>query len=157
MISADETGTLAALRDMWATLFNPTVAKYSGRIVKMMGDGALVEFASAVDAVECALAIQSAMVAHNAVREGLTPVELRMGVNLGDIVIEGDDIVGDGVNVAARLEAQAPRTGILISDCQRRSKNQPFAGAITGQPGFCGMLPARGAAASHPRPQEAGG
>ena len=81
----------------------------------MMGDGALVEFASAVDAVECALAIQAAMIAYNTHREGRTPVELRMGVNLGDIVIEGDDIFGDGVNVAARLEALAEPGGISPS------------------------------------------
>lgn len=107
MMGADEAGTLAALRDMWATQFNPAVATHHGRIVKMMGDGALVEFGSAVDAVECALAVQGALTG---------PVRLRIGVNLGDIVIEGDDIFGDGVNVAARLEPQAPPGGILVSD-----------------------------------------
>jgi adenylate cyclase len=116
LMNADEAGTLATLRDVWNDHFNPTVAAHSGRVVKTMGDGALVEFASAVDAVECAVAIQEAMVDHNKARPGREPIEFRIGVNLGDIVIEGDDIFGDGVNVAARLEGQAPKSGILVSD-----------------------------------------
>lgn len=116
MVGADEAGTLAVLREVWAVRFNPTVAAHRGRIVKMMGDGALVEFASAVDAVECAVSVQTAMAAFNAERPGQEPVIFRIGVNLGDIVIEGDDILGDGVNVAARLEPLAPRGGILVSD-----------------------------------------
>jgi adenylate cyclase len=116
LMGADEAGTLAALRDVWTERFNPAVAAHRGRLVKMMGDGALVEFASAVDAVECATAIQKAMADHNGVRSGRDPIEFRIGVNLGDVVIEGDDIFGDGVNVAARLEGQAPKNGVLISD-----------------------------------------
>jgi adenylate cyclase len=116
LIGSDEAGTLAALRDFWATRFNPAVAEYRGRIVKMMGDGALVEFASAVDAVECAIAIQGAMANHNSSHPEREPIKLRIGVNLGDIIIDGDDIFGDGVNVAARLEGQAPNAGILVSD-----------------------------------------
>ena len=115
LIGTDEAGTLAALRDIWATRFSPAVAEYRGRIVKMMGDGALVEFASAIDAVECAIAIQGAMADHNSSHRGRELIKLRIGVNLGDIVIDGDDIFGDGVNVAARLEGQAPRAGILVS------------------------------------------
>ena len=116
LVGADEAGTIAALREMWSKRFNPAVAAHRGRIVKMMGDGALVEFASAVDAVECAVAIQQAMTAYNSERQGLPPVEFRIGVNLGDIISDGDDILGDGVNVAARLEGQAPKGGILIAD-----------------------------------------
>ncbi len=116
MMGADEAGTLAALRDVWAQHFNPAVAEHRGRIVKMMGDGALVEFASAVDAVECGLAVQAAMARLNDARVGEELIEMRIGINLGDIVIEGDDIFGDGVNIAARLESQAPRNGILIAD-----------------------------------------
>ena len=116
MMGADEAGTLAALRDVWSVRFNPTVAEHRGRVVKMMGDGALVEFASAVDAVECGLAIQRAMGAMNDLRIGEELIELRIGINLGEIVIEGNDIFGDGVNVAARLESKAPRSGILLSD-----------------------------------------
>ena len=116
LMGADEAGTLAALRNVWTDHFNPAVAAHSGRIVKMMGDGALIEFASAVDAVEFAVAIQEAMANHNSARAGREPIEFRIGVNLGDIVIDGDDIFGDGVNVAARLEGQAPKRGILVSD-----------------------------------------
>jgi adenylate cyclase len=116
LTSVDEAGTLAALRDVWTDRFNPAVASHRGRIVKMMGDGALVEFASAVDAVECAVAVQEAMADHNRARPGREPIEFRIGVNLGDVVIDGDDIFGDGVNVAARLEGRAPKGGVLISD-----------------------------------------
>lgn len=115
LMGADEAGTLAVLRDIWADHFNPVVTRHGGRVVKMMGDGALVEFASAVDSVECAVAIQNAMAAFNAGRDG-PKVEFRIGVNLGDIVIEGDDIFGEGVNVAARLESQAPTNGVLVSE-----------------------------------------
>lgn len=114
MMGSDEVGTVAALRQIWTETFNPAVAARHGRIVKMMGDGALVEFSSIVDAVECAVAIQRAMGERNS--EAERPVEFRIGINLGDIIIEGDDIFGDGVNVAARLEGQAPQGGILASD-----------------------------------------
>ncbi|MGQ0567168.1 MAG: adenylate/guanylate cyclase domain-containing protein [Gemmobacter sp.] len=115
MMGRDEDGTLAAMRDLWGTVFNPVVAVHRGRIFKTMGDAALVEFASAVDAVECAVAVQGAMALHNA-RTGAPEIALRIGVNLGDVVSDGDDMLGDGVNVAARLESQAPRGGILVSD-----------------------------------------
>jgi adenylate cyclase len=115
LMGEDESGTLLHLNLVWGEVFNPAVARYHGRIVKTMGDGALVEFGSAVDAVTCAVAIQSAMADRNAsTQEGR--IEFRIGVNLGEIVIEGADIFGDGVNVAARLEGHAPRGGILISD-----------------------------------------
>jgi adenylate cyclase len=115
LMGEDETGTLLHLNLVWAEIFNPAVARYRGRIVKTMGDGALVEFGSAVDAVTCAVAIQSALADRNAsIQE--QRIEFRIGVNLGEIVIEGADIFGDGVNVAARLEGHAPRGGILISD-----------------------------------------
>jgi adenylate cyclase len=116
LIHADEAGTLAAMRAIWTDRFNPAVDAYRGRIVKVMGDGALVEFASAVDAVECAVALQGAMSGREQSRPGTAPIEFRIGVNIGDIVIEGGDIFGDGVNVAARLQEHAPRGGLLISD-----------------------------------------
>src|SRR3954447_17620645 len=106
MVGSDEAGTLDALRRVWTETFDPNVAGRHGRIVKKMGDGALVEFGSAVDAIECALAIQSAMAERNQSAEG--QITFRIGVNLGDIVVDGDDILGEGVNVAARLEAHAP-------------------------------------------------
>lgn len=108
-MGADEARALAALRAMFQDVFNPAVAAHNGRVVKLLGDGALVEFGSAVDAVDCALAIQGLLGRAG----GLT---LRIGINLGDIVIEGDDIFGDGVNIAARLEPLAPHGGILVSD-----------------------------------------
>lgn len=114
MMSADESGTLVAMRQIWSEAFNPAVAARRGRLVKMMGDGALVEFASVIDAVECALAFQAAMDKRNLAAG--TPVRFRIGINLGEILIDGDDILGDGVNVAARLEGQAPEGGILVSD-----------------------------------------
>jgi adenylate cyclase len=114
MMGADEAGTFAALRQLWAETFNPAVAARRGRIVKTMGDGALVEFASAIDAVECAVALQRAMAERNRTAE--RRFEFRIGINLGDIIIDGDDILGDGVNIAARLESQAPHGGILASD-----------------------------------------
>lgn len=116
MMGEDEMGTISALREVWETLFNPSVAEHSGRIVKTMGDGVLVEFASAVDAVTCAVAIQTALAEFNALRDGRPPMRFRVGLNLGDILIDGADILGDGVNVAARLEAQAPVGGLLVSD-----------------------------------------
>ena len=116
LMGADEVGTLAALKKRRAELIDPTVAEHEGRIVKLMGDGMLAEFASAVDAVECAVAIQQAMAQHNVALPPQGLIEFRIGVNLGDIVIDGDDILGDGVNVASRLEGQAPKGGVLVSD-----------------------------------------
>jgi adenylate cyclase len=114
MVVDDEGGTIAALRQIWIETFNPAVAARHGRIVKMMGDGALVEFGSVVNAVECAVAIQRAMGERNSAAP--RPIEFRIGINLGEIVIEGEDILGDGVNVASRLESRAPKGGILVSD-----------------------------------------
>ena len=116
LMQADEVGTLAALRDVWRERFNPVVAAHRGRIVKMMGDGALIEFASAVDAVECSVVFQKAMADHKSAWPEREPIEFRIGVNLGDVVVDGDDIFGDGVNVAARLEGQAPKSDVLVSD-----------------------------------------
>lgn len=109
LMAEDEAGTLAALKTHRAELFDPETIKRGGRIVKLMGDGVLVEFPSVVDAVECALAIQRALAGEN------DKLKLRIGVNLGDIIIDGEDIYGDGVNVAARLEALAEPGGIAIS------------------------------------------
>ncbi len=108
MMGLDEAGTLAALRDIWQQHFNPCIAEYNGRIAKMMGDGALAEFGSVVDAVACAVAFQKAMAGQD--------IAFRIGVNLGDIMIEDGDIFGDGVNIAARLESIAPAGGIMTSD-----------------------------------------
>lgn len=116
LVGADESGTLLAMRTVWADIFNPAVTRHGGRVFKTLGDGALSEFPSAVEAVAAALDIQQAMAAFNDARAGKPPMRFRIGVNLGDIVLEGDDVLGDGVNVAARLEPLAPVGGILLSD-----------------------------------------
>src|SRR5579863_10402884 len=107
LMGVDEEGTLAALKSHRRELFDPKIAEHRGRIVKTTGDGLLVEFASVVDAVRCAVEVQRAMAERNA---GVSPamrIEFRIGINLGDIIIDEGDIYGDGVNIAARLEALA--------------------------------------------------
>jgi adenylate cyclase len=113
MMEANEAGTLAELKRHREAIFYPAVAGHNGRIVKLIGDGTLVEFGSVVDAVNCALAVQSAVAAADA-SPGVKIV-LRIGINLGDVIIEGDDIYGDGVNVAARLEPLAEPGGVCIA------------------------------------------
>jgi TolB-like protein len=115
LIRADEEGTIAALRALRADLVDPKIAEYRGRIVKLMGDGMLVEFASVGDAVQAAVLTQQAVSLRNTDVPADKRIELRIGINLGDVVIDGDDIQGDGVNVAARLEAMAAPGGICIS------------------------------------------
>ena len=116
LMEADEVGTLATIRILRSKLIEPQIANHRGRIVKLMGDGALCEFASVVDAVACAVAIQKAMAEPQQNVPESEGVRFRIGVNLGDIVVEDDgDLYGDGVNVAARLEQLAEPGGILIS------------------------------------------
>jgi adenylate cyclase len=115
MMEADDAATLAALKSNRSTVFDPAVAAHGGRTVKLMGDGALVEFPSVVAAVECALAIQDATMRANAPRVADQPIRYRIGINLGEVIVEGDDLYGDGVNVAARLQALAPADGIAVS------------------------------------------
>ena len=115
LMREDETGTLAQLKVMRKEMFDPRIAEHDGRIVKTTGDGVLVEFASAVDATECAIKIQRALARRNEdVPEGHR-IELRIGINLGDIIVDGDDIYGDGVNVAARLEALCDTGEVYVS------------------------------------------
>ena len=109
LMRADEEGTLAALRAHRENIFNPEIAKRGGRLVKLMGDGALVEFASVVDAVEAALQVQAKSMASD------STIRLRIGVNLGDVVVDDGDLYGDGVNIAARLETLAEPDGICVS------------------------------------------
>jgi len=115
LMEADESGTLAALKRFRAELIDPAIARYGGRIVGTAGDGLLCEFPSVVDAVQCAVDIQQATPAHNANLPEDRRMQLRIGVNLGDVLVEGDDIFGDGVNVAARLEALATPGTVLVS------------------------------------------
>src|SRR5271167_4975749 len=111
LIGDDEEGTLAALKACRRELIDPKMAEHRGRIVKTTGDGALVEFASAVDAVRCAMEIQRAMADRNADIPESRRVEFRIGINVGDIIIDEGDIYGDGVNIAARLEGIAEPGG----------------------------------------------
>jgi TolB-like protein/class 3 adenylate cyclase len=116
LIRADEEGTLVALRAVREELIDPRIEEHRGRIVKLMGDGLLLEFASVVDAVACGAAVQAAMAERNAATPVPQQIVFRVGINLGDVVIDGDDIQGDGVNVAARLEALSEPGGMCISD-----------------------------------------
>lgn len=125
LMSGDEGGTFAALRAHRAELFDPETKKRGGRIVKLIGDGALVEFPSVIDAVECAVAIQTALSGADG------QLQLRIGINLGDVIIDGDDIYGEGVNVAARLEALAEAGGICISGVVHESLGNRVEAAFT--------------------------
>ena len=109
MMEADEAATLALLRSVRTEVLDPAIIERGGRIFKTTGDGLLVEFDSAVDAVRCAIGVQEAIASREA------PIALRIGINLGDIVVQDDDIFGDGINVAARLEALAPPGGVAIA------------------------------------------
>jgi adenylate cyclase len=113
LMGTDEVGTLAALKALRREIVDPTIAAYKGRIVKTTGDGMLVEFASAVDAVTCAVGVQSKMAECN-VNEA-RGIIFRIGINVGDILIEGDDIFGDGVNIAARVESECAPGGVYLS------------------------------------------
>ena len=107
LVGSDEAGTLAQLRALQTEVIEPAIAKHAGRLFKAVGDGFLVEFASAVQAVEAAQAIQQANAG------GKLP--LRIGIHVGDVVVQGDDLMGDGINVAARIEAVADAGGIALS------------------------------------------
>jgi adenylate cyclase len=116
LMGLDEAGTLLRLNALRRELIDPTITAHSGRIVKLMGDGALVEFASAVDAVTCAIEIQKRLREHDAAGSKANPIQFRIGINVGDIIIEGEDILGDGVNIASRIEGIAEPGGISISE-----------------------------------------
>ena len=115
LMGSDEEGTLARLKAHRSALVDPKIDEHRGRIVKTTGDGLLVEFASVVDAMRCALEVQRGMVERNADVPQEKRIEFRMGINVGDIIVDGNDIFGDGVNVAARLEGLAEPNGICVS------------------------------------------
>ena len=121
LMASDEEGTLAALKRQRQMVFEPAVAAHHGRIVKLIGDGTIVEFASVVDAVSCALSVQQSGDSLQAENLHQPKIVLRIGINLGDVIIEGDDIYGDGVNIAARLEPVAEPGGICISSIVNES------------------------------------
>jgi TolB-like protein/class 3 adenylate cyclase len=120
LIGIDEEGTLAQLKALRKTLFDPQITDHRGRIVKNTGDGALIEFASVVDAVRCAVEIQRGMAEQNIDVPQVKRIEFRIGIHVGDIIIEDDDIFGDGVNIAVRLEGIAEPGGVSISDDAHR-------------------------------------
>jgi adenylate cyclase len=126
LMERDEVATLARLMENRKSLFDPRVAAHGGRVFKLMGDGALIEFASAASAVACALEIQDAMADTEAHRPEADRLQYRIGVNLGDVIVEGEDIYGEGVNVAARLQALAPVGGIALS----RNVSEQVAGKL---------------------------
>jgi adenylate cyclase len=116
LMGADEEGTLERLKALRRELLDPKIAEYHGRIVKTTGDGMLAEFPSVVDAVRCAVAVQQAMPERNTGIAADNCIELRIGINLGDVIVEGDDLYGDGVNIAARIEALADAGGVFVSN-----------------------------------------
>ena len=129
LMERDERGTLERVRTVLTDIFEPGVTAHGGRVVKLMGDGALVEFASIVGAVECALAVQAAMATHDAHMPDATRLRYRIGVNLGDVIVQDGDIFGEGVNVATRLQTLAAPGGITLS----RTVREHVAGKVAGE------------------------
>jgi class 3 adenylate cyclase len=119
LMGQDEAGTLARLKEHRRELIDPEIAEHKGRIVKTTGDGILIEFASVVEAVACAVAVQRGVAERNALIPEDQRIVFRVGINLGDVIVEDGDIHGDGVNVAARLEAISEPGGICISGTVR--------------------------------------
>src|SRR5215470_14844467 len=130
LMGEDEAGTAQALRQYHAAA-DPLVGQHGGRIVKTTGDGVLIEFGSVVGAVECALALQQLATERNASVRSDRRMEWRIGIHLGDVLVEGDDILGDGVNIAARLEGIAEPGGICISDDAYRQVRGKVAAGFT--------------------------
>jgi adenylate cyclase len=126
LMGRDESGTLQRLREHRKQRFEPALARYGGRLVKLTGDGALAEFSSAVDALSAAVQFQQAMSEANRDSPEDIAIVFRIGVHLGDLIVEGEDLYGDGVNVAARLEAEAPAGGIVVS----RAVHEAVAGRL---------------------------
>ncbi len=116
LMGADEAGTLHRVTALRSEIIEPLISRHHGRVVKLMGDSLLVEFASVVDAVTCAVEWQDGVIGHEAGYEPDGRIRFRIGINLGDIIVDGDDIHGDGVNIAARLEPLAPPDGLCLSD-----------------------------------------
>lgn len=119
LMGANEVGTLTSLKSHRNELIDPAIAGHQGRIVKLTGDGMLVEFPSVVNAVECATEIQRDMRARNNGVADDRKIEFRIGINLGDVIVDDDDLFGDGVNVAARLESVAKTGGVAVSQSVR--------------------------------------
>ncbi|NQU68941.1 MAG: adenylate/guanylate cyclase domain-containing protein, partial [Rhodospirillales bacterium] len=124
LMEQDGAGTLSRLKAIRREIFEPKTKEHGGRIFKTMGDGALVEFTSVSGAVRCAIDIQKAVASEGARNSEKEPIEVRIGISLGDVIVEGSDLYGNGVNIAARLEALAEPGGICISgNVQEHVKN----------------------------------
>jgi adenylate cyclase len=160
LAGSDEDRTLARLRALRSDLIDPVIAVHNGRVVKRTGDGNIVEFRSVVDAVRCAIEVQDSMVERNA---GLPPerrIEFRVGVHLGDVVEESDgDLMGDGVNIAARLEGVAAPGGICLSEdayrqVRDRLKEELISATSSSRtsPDRCGYIRSRGTQEARHRP-----
>ena len=115
LMGADEAGTLRRLTELRQQILEPLIGEHHGRVVKLMGDGLLVEFASVVDAVACAMAWQVSVTKRDADYDEDRRLQFRIGINLGDVIVEDDDLYGEGVNIAARLEGLAEPGGICIA------------------------------------------
>src|SRR4026208_378427 len=115
LMEADEAGTFDRLRAGRKELFEPEIARHHGRVFKLMGDGILAEFGSVVDAVECAVSLQRGLAERNANVPEDRRIQVRIGINLGEVIVEGDDRYGEGVNVATRIEQLADPGGICVS------------------------------------------
>ena len=132
LMAEEESGTLTRLKAHRFELIDPTVARHNGRIFKTMGDGLLAEFASAVDAVECAVEIQTRMARRNAEMPSDRRIDFRIGINVGDVIVDADDLHGDGVNVAARLESSGVAGRLQLSDATHARVAHRFAGQWRG-------------------------
>ena len=119
LMEADEAGTLARVKAAWRNLFYPRISEFGGRVVKTLGDGLLCEFHSAASAAECAIQAQTAVEASEGSGADQPPLRFRIGIHLGDVIVDGDDLFGDGVNVSARLEGLVAPGGICISAVTR--------------------------------------
>jgi adenylate cyclase len=119
LMGRDESGTVARLRGLRFGRLEPLLVRHGGRLVKLTGDGALIEFTSAVDALSASIEFQQATADANHAQPEDTAIVFRMGLHLGDVIVEGDDLYGDAVNVAYRLEAEAQSGGIVVSDAMR--------------------------------------
>src|SRR5262245_55913570 len=115
LMGRDESGTVLRLRDLRVRHLQPLVARHGGRIVKLTGDGILIEFSSAVDGVGAAIEFQQTMLEANRSQPEDMAIVFRIGLHLGDLIVDGDDLYGDAINIAARLQEQAPAGGILVS------------------------------------------
>ncbi len=130
LVGRDENGTVTRLKAHRTERLEPTLARHGGRLVKLTGDGALVEFPSAVDALNAAIAFQQAVTEANRNQPEDTRIVFRIGLHLGDLIVEGEDLYGDGVNVAARLEAEAPPGGIVVSRAIREAVEGRLKGMV---------------------------